>query len=586
MEPAILLFLPPSWVMVIGALSALLCYRQLLIRNILLLVTPLLTLAQIGYVSYYKASQTWNIAGFTLEILSIHPYSVMFATVFCIAAFAGMLFAYKQSKLPELVAALLYAAGAIGVTFSGDLMSLFLYWELMAVASIAIMMCSKKPKAPDATLRYAYIHLLGGSILMAGIAGYALLYGDISLSHVAAQSAKMVDFYQIGEPHHLTLSLILIGVLINVAAFPFSAWLPDAYPESSPQGNVFLSAFTTKTAIYVLLTLFAGYTLLIWVGAIMILYSMIMAIRETHLRRMLAYSIINQVGLMVVGIGVGTSLALQGVAIHAFSHIIYKALLFMTAGSVIYVTGKEYYQELGGLYSHMKLTSICAVIGALSISAFPLTFGFISKSIIFSAVEKETLDLLWGFLVAASVITCFYAGFKYLWMVFFRKNSKIIIKNVTLPLSMKLAMILLATLCIIPAIPGVVPLLLYPMLGNIEYHNPYTVMHMIEKLIIGLGAGGIFWLCLPRLKSKRREHLDIDWIYRRILPLGLELTKILSRPLREKGKKINLILVAYYQRQVQMIANGKIMLYGRSIGNTSFSIVLMLGIYLFIYYWT
>ena len=153
---------------------------------------------------------------------------------------------------------------------------------------------------------------------------------------------------------------------------PLSAWLPDAYPESSWSGMVFLSAFTTKTAVYVLLRAFPGTELLIYVGLFMVFYGIIYAILENDMRRILAYSIVNQVGFMVVGIGIGTEMALNGAAAHAFTHIIYKALLLMSAGSVLYMTGKRKCTDLGGLFRTMPLTAACGIVGALSISSFPL----------------------------------------------------------------------------------------------------------------------------------------------------------------------------------------------------------------------
>ena len=165
--------------------------------------------------------------------------------------------------------------------------------------------------------------------------------------------------------------LILAGFLVNAGAPPLSAWLPDAYPESSWSGMVFLSAFTTKTAVYVLLRGFPGTELLIYVGLFMVFYGIVYAILENDMRRILAYSIVNQVGFMVTGIGIGTEMALNGAAAHAFTHIIYKALLLMSAGSVLYMTGKRKCTDLGGLFRTMPLTTVCGIVGALSISSFP-----------------------------------------------------------------------------------------------------------------------------------------------------------------------------------------------------------------------
>ena len=165
------------------------------------------------------------------------------------------------------------------------------------------------------------IHLLGGMILFAGITGHVAQTGSVAFARMALDS-----------PAHW---LILIGFLVNAGAPPLSAWLPDAYPEASWSGTVFLSAFTTKTAVYVLMRGFPGTELLIWVGLFMVFYGIVYALLENDMRRILAYSIVNQVGFMVAGIGIGTEMALNGAAAHAFTHIIYKALLLMSAGSVL-----------------------------------------------------------------------------------------------------------------------------------------------------------------------------------------------------------------------------------------------------------
>ena len=174
--------------------------------------------------------------------------------------------------------------------------------------------------------------------------------------------------------------MMLIGILINAAAPPVSAWLSDAYPEASPTGSVFLSAFTTKTAVLALILLFPGTELLIYLGLFMIMYGIIWALLENNVRRILAFSIVNQVGFMVVAVGIGTPMALNGATAHAFAHIVYKALLFMSAGVVIFHTGKEKCNELGGLYRTMPITAFCGIVGALAISSFPLTSGYTTKT--------------------------------------------------------------------------------------------------------------------------------------------------------------------------------------------------------------
>jgi multicomponent Na+:H+ antiporter subunit D len=305
--------------------------------------------------------------------------------------------------------------------------------------------------------------------------------------------------------------LILAGFLINVAAPPFSSWLTDAYVESSWSGMVFLSAFTTKTAVYVLLRGFPGTELLIYLGLFMVFYGIVYAILENDMRRILAYSIVNQVGFMVTGAGIGTEMALNGAAAHAFAHIIYKALLLMSAGSVLYMTGKRKCTDLGGLFRTMPLTAVCGIVGALSISAFPLTSGFVSKSMISDAAAIAGLEVVWYLLAAASAGVFLHAGVKFPWFVFFQKDSGL--RPTDPPWNMRAAMLLFAGLCIgIGILPGP----LYAMLPFKVDFVPYTGSHVVFQLQLLLFSGLAFFLMLGWLRRTLTITLDIDWLYRRL----------------------------------------------------------------------
>ncbi|MCZ7660503.1 MAG: proton-conducting transporter membrane subunit [Xanthobacteraceae bacterium] len=346
-------------------------------------------------------------------------------------------------------------------------------------------------------MRYAAIHFLGGVVLMAGIAGEVAATGSIAFDRMALDS--------------LPRALILAGFLLNAGAPPLSAWLPDAYPESSWSGMVFLSAFTTKTAVYVLLRGFPGTELLIWVGLFMVFYGIVYAILENDMRRILAYSIVNQVGFMVTGIGIGTEMALNGAAAHAFTHIVYKALLLMSAGSVLYVTGKRKCTDLGGLFRTMPLTCVCGIVGALSISSFPLTSGFVSKSMISQAAGDQHLALVWFLLAAASAGVFLHAGIKFPWFVFFQKDSGL--RPPEPPWNMRLAMIFMALICLgLGAVPGP----LYRLLPFAVDYVPYTGAHVVFQLQLLLFSGLAFFLMLGLLARTLTITLDTDWLWRRL----------------------------------------------------------------------
>jgi len=425
-------------------------------------------------------------------------------------AFAGGLFALNQRNVVELAAAFCYAGSAIGVTFAGDLLTVFIFWEVMAIAS-TLVVWSAGPSARGAGLRYAAIHLLGGVLLMAGVAGEISATGSLAFQKMSLDT--------------IPRWLILAGFLINAGAPPLSAWLPDAYPESSWSGMVVLSAFTTKAAVYVLMRGFPGTELLIYVGLFMVFYGIIYAILENDMRRILAYSIVNQVGFMVVGIGIGTEMALNGAASHAFTHIIYKALLLMSAGSVLYMTGKRKCTDLGGLFRTMPLTAICGIVGALSISSFPLTSGFVSKSMISEAAGMEHLEAVWYLLAAASAGVFLHAGIKFPWFVFFQTDSGL--RPDEPPWNMRAAMIFFSVLCIgIGVLPGP----LYALLPYRVDYAPYTASHVVFYLQLLLFSGLAFFLMLGWLKRTLTITLDVDWLYRR---LGVAAARDLDRWLEE-----------------------------------------------------
>ncbi len=279
---------------------------------------------------------------------------------------------------------------------------------------------------------------------------------------------------------------------------------------------VFLSAFTTKTAVYVLLRGFPGTELLIWVGLFMVFYGIVYALLENDMRRILAYSIVNQVGFMVAGIGIGTEMALNGAAAHAFTHIIYKALLLMSAGSVLYMTNRRKCSELGGLFHSMPVTTICGIIGALSISSFPLTSGFVSKSMISQAAADGHLLTLWLLLAAASAGVFLHAGIKFPWFVFFQKDSGL--RPSDPPASMRWAMIFFAFLCI--AI-GIWAEPLYRLLPYAVTVRAVHAAHVVTQLQLLLFSGLAFFVMLPYLKRTLTITLDTDWIWRKLLPAAV-----------------------------------------------------------------
>jgi len=542
-------------------------------RTAVVLIAPLLTLWAVWQIPD-GVQGTVKFLSYYIEPVEGSPLRRLFATIFAIMVFVGGLYAYRVARWYELSAAYAYASGAVGVCFAGDLITLFLYWELMALFSTIVVWCGGTPGARAAGIRYAIMHLLGGVVLKVGIEGVVVGTGSIQISPMLA-----TDF---------SSWMILIGILINAAAPPVSAWLSDAYPEASPTGSVFLSAFTTKTAVLALILLFPGEPVLIGVGLFMVMYGIIYALLENDIRRILAYSIVNQVGFMVCAVGIGTQMALNGAAAHAFAHIIYKALLFMSAGVVIYRTGKSKCTELGGLFRTMPLTTVCGIVGALAISSFPLTSGFVTKSLISQAAIDENLMWIFMLLTAASAGVFLHAGIKFPWFVFFQRDSGLRPKDA--PWNMGLAMVIFAGFCIVL---GVFPELLYPLLPYTVEYQPYTAAKVLFYLQLLLFSGLAFFVLLPLMKRTETISLDTDWLWRRAAPavIGL-LEKALQwlddarlRAL-ESCQRFFKRMTVRYLGQPHTADSKELGLFARSwpIGTTALWIAGLLSAYVLLYY--
>ncbi|MDQ2092171.1 Na(+)/H(+) antiporter subunit D [Marimonas arenosa] len=491
MPTALLFFLAAAILPVLPQyLRALLLLAVPVLAGIILWNIPEGMLAQVGFM------------GLELEFMRIDSLSRIFALIFCLAAFLGNLYAWHVRDRVQQVAGLIYSGSAIGAVLAGDLITLFLFWEGTAIASVFLIWARRTEGAYHTGLRYLIIQIGSGVILLAG----AVLYH--------AETGNFVfERMQLGSP---ATWLIFLSFGIKCAFPLLHNWLQDAYPAATVTGTVILSAFTTKLAVYALARGFAGTEILIYIGAAMTLFPIFYAVIENDLRRVLAYSLNNQLGFMVVGVGIGTELALNGTAAHAFAHILYKALLFMSVGAVLFRTGTAKGSELGGLYKTMPLTMVFCVVGAASISAFPLFSGFISKSLILSASVKEHYYIVWAVLLFASAGVFHHSGIKIPYFAFFAHDSGKRPKEA--PPHMLLAMAITAFFCVYI---GVNPEPLYALLPYEVKYEPYTTTHVVTQLQLLFFSALAFTVLMrtgiypPELKS---VNLDFDWTYRKAGP--------------------------------------------------------------------
>ena len=487
---------PPAAIFIIGALFIPVLKGK--IKSAFMLLLPVLaffTLINTPEGNHW----VFSLLDYNLIFCRIDRLSRLFCYIFILISFIGIIFALKVDDDLQHVAGLTYAGGALGVTLAGDFFSLYIFWEIMAVASTFLILARRTVKSQAAALRYILIHVVGGLFLLAGIVLYVYKNGTTEFGFIGLQGLESY--------------LIFLGIAVNAAIPPLHPWLQDAYPEATVTGAVFLSAFTTKSAVYVMARTFPGTELLIWLGALMTAIPIFYAVLENDIRRVLAYSLINQVGFMMCGIGIGTQLAINGTVSHAFCHILYKALLFMSVGSVLHVTGKIRCTDLGGLYKTMPLTCLFCMIGAASISAFPIFSGFISKSMIVSAAGHNQLVIVWLILQFASAGVFHHAGIKVPYFTFFSHDSGLRAKEP--PLNMLIAMGIAAFLCVFI---GIFPQPLYSLLPYPVDYVPYTAAHVVGQLqLLMFGALAFTLLILSGYypSELRAINLDTDWFYRK-----------------------------------------------------------------------
>jgi multicomponent Na+:H+ antiporter subunit D len=487
---------PPALIFIIGALFIPIFRGKL--KSVYLLALPL-----IGFTNLINIPEGihWTVSflDYNLILGKADKLSIFFGYIYHLIAFIALIFSIHVKEDSQHIAAMFYGGSALGVVFAGDLLTLFIFWEIMAFSATYLVWARRTKESYGAGLRYLLVHIFGGICLLAGIIVHVYKTGSLEFGYIGLDG--------------LASWLILIGFGINCAFPGLHAWLPDAYPQTTATGAVFMWTFTTKTAIYVLARAFPGTELLIWIGAIMTVFPIFFAVVENDLRKVLSYSLINQLGYMVVGIGIGTQLSLNGTVSHVFAHILYKALLVMSMGAVLHQTGKIKCTELGGLYKSMPLTAIFCIIGAVSISAFPLFSGFVTKSMVVESAAMGGMTIIWFMLLFASVGVLEHAGIKVPFHAFFSHDSGIRTKEA--PTHMLIAMGITAFLCIFI---GVFPDTLYSLLPYPVDFKPYTASHIVTTTQLLL-FGAFAYVLLLRSgifpAEIRAINLDTDWFYRK-----------------------------------------------------------------------
>ena len=487
---------PPVLIFIVGALVLPIIPGRL--KSAWLLFIPVIgfiNLLYLGEGTHFK----FDFLEYQLVLGRVDKLSLIFAYIFHLISFIAILYALHVKDNLQQMAGLMYAGSALGAVFAGDLFTFFVFWEMLTVTSIFLIWSRRTKAALSAGFRYLLVHAAGGLCLLAGI-----------VIHVTQTGSMQFDYMGLNGPGSY---FIFLGFGLNCAWPLLHPWLTDSYPEATITGTVFLSAFTTKVAVYALARGFPGTEILIWIGAVMTGFPIFYAVIENDLRRVLAYSLVNQVGFMVCGIGIGTALAINGAVCHAFNDILFKGLLFMSMGAVMYRTGKINGTDLGGLYRTMPLTCIFCMVGAASISAFPLFSGFVSKSMVMDAAGAGHMRIVWFILLFASAGVFHHAGIKIPYFAFFSHDSGMRPKEA--PIHMLLAMGIAAGLCIFI---GVYPAPLYSLLPYPVEYVPYTAPHVVGQTQLLFFSALAFTLLLRAgiyPAEIRCINLDADWFYRK-----------------------------------------------------------------------
>tara|TARA_B110000027_G_scaffold21948_1_gene23488 strand:+ start:3100 stop:4806 length:1707 start_codon:yes stop_codon:yes gene_type:complete len=558
---------PPGFIMVLGAL--LIPFLPHIIKQIYMMI--LILISAFGLTLGFGIHSVITIMEFDFIVFQADELTFPFAIIFHIAAALNVIYGAHEKHWKQHVAIMSYSGAAIAAIHAGDLLTLFVWWEATAFTSVFLILASNTNRSYRAAVRYILIQVTSGMFLLAG--AIILLMSD--------GNAILTKF----DINSLYGQLIFIAFGIK-AAFPLlNGWLQDAYPEATEIGTVALSTFTTKLAIFCFAKCFAGVEILIFIGALMTFYPIFFAVIENDLRRVLTYSLNNQLGFMIVAIGIGSELAINGAVAHAFAHILYKGLLFMGMGAVLYRVGTCKASELGGLFKYMPITAVCTIIGAISISAFPLFSGFVAKSLIMSALGEEGLVFVYFMLLFASAGVLHHSGIKIPFFAFFAHESKV--KTKEAPINMIIAMVIASVLCI--AI-GIFPSVFYQILPYEMSYQPYDFSHVVGQLQLLMFATFAF-ICLWHFKIYPPELnstvLNSDWIYRRMIPGVLIHFSNLSKKIT---KEINVIFYLILLKIKLYFANYMIRnkVFDREVGQDTLIIIQVFAIILiflfFLYY--
>jgi multicomponent Na+:H+ antiporter subunit D len=414
-----------------------------------------MTLGEEGSSVYHMGG--WKIIGIDLRLDGLTALMLITINVVGLAAtiYSVQYMRLYTSKLRYYSLFLLMVAGMNGVVLTGDMFNLYVFMEIAAIASYALVAFGCEHEELEASFKYAVLGSVASSLILIGIALTYAITGTLNMAQVAQQLSET----QTTSPFTLALALFICGFGLKAALVPFHAWLPDAHPSAPAPISAMLSGVLIKAiGVYVLARLLFNvlgtpavmpHILLILriLGMTSMIIGALLSIGQWDMKRLFAYSSISQVGYIILGMGLGTQLGLIGAFYHLMNHSVFKSLLFLNAGAVEYSTGTRDMRQMGGLNRRMPVTGATSLVGSMAIAGVPPFNGFWSKLIIIIACVMA--GYYWLAFAAAAVSILTLAILLKVQKHAFFGEAKAALSNVRrAPVMMATAMIVLAVLCV------------------------------------------------------------------------------------------------------------------------------------------
>jgi multicomponent Na+:H+ antiporter subunit D len=372
-----------------------------------------------GVISYMLGGweAPWGIE-YRIDLLSAYVLLIVSAigTIVLLAANTGIRNEIDEDKQSLFyVLYLLCMAGLLGIVATGDIFNVFVFLEVSSLATYALVAFGRDRRALLAAYQYLIVGTIGATFLLMGIGLLYSLTGTLNMQDMANRLPLVSET----STAYSAFVFMIVGVALKLALFPLHLWLPNTYTYAPSIVTAFLAATATKVAIYLLIRLhfsifgddFGGgviQTVFIALGLLSVFVASTVAIKQPNIKRLFAYSSIAQIGYMIIGIGIGTSLGLQGTLLHLFNHALMKGALFLALAAVVYRIGSTDRACFNGLAKHMPWTMAAVVIAGLSLIGVPLTVGFISKWYLVLASLQSGLWLVAILIVIGSLLAVYY----------------------------------------------------------------------------------------------------------------------------------------------------------------------------------